>query len=66
MAQPYKGDRQTVTSKIPRTTARRLDNVLEITSETRTDLIARLLEEYVAKTEAAMDRDQEALFSRAS
>ncbi len=66
MAQPYKGDRQTVTSKIPRTTARRLDHVLEVTSETRTDLIARLLEEYVTEAEAAMNRNQEALFSRAS
>ncbi len=66
MAQPYKGDRQTVTSKIPRTMARRLNNVLEVTAETRTDLIARLLEEYVADAEADLARDQEALFNKAS
>lgn len=61
MARPYKGDRQTVTSKIPRSTAHRLGNVQQVTSETTTDLIARLLEEYVNKAETELEMQQEAL-----
>jgi metal-responsive CopG/Arc/MetJ family transcriptional regulator len=47
MAQPYKGDRQSVTSKIPREQAKQLDDIVRVTSESRSDLIARLLDEYI-------------------
>ncbi|MDJ0321961.1 hypothetical protein [Pseudarthrobacter sp. PS3-L1] len=43
MAQPYKGDRQTVTAKIPRADAEKLNRVVEATSESRSELLARLL-----------------------
>lgn len=47
MAQPHKGDRQTVTSKIPRDDSNKLDAVVALTSEAKSDIVARLLHEWL-------------------
>jgi hypothetical protein len=47
MARMHKGDRQTVTSKIPRSDAEKLNRVVEITSESRSELLARLLHDHL-------------------
>ncbi|MEA5456951.1 hypothetical protein SPF06_19690 [Sinomonas sp. JGH33] len=47
MAQPHKGDRQTVTSKIPRKDSDKLDAVVALTSEAKSDIVARLLHEWL-------------------
>ena len=47
MARMHKGDRQTVTSKIPRADAEKLNRVVEITSESRSELLARLLHDHL-------------------
>ncbi len=47
MARMHKGDRQTVTSKIPRADAEKLNRVVEITAESRSELLARLLHDHL-------------------
>lgn len=67
MAQPYKGDRQSVTSKIPREQAKQLDRVVRLTSETRSELIARLLDEYLRNFDfSAFENTQELPIRQAS
>jgi acyl-CoA thioesterase FadM len=48
MARMHKGDRLTVTSKIPRADAEKLSRVVEITSESRSELLARLLHDHLS------------------
>ncbi len=47
MARMHKGDRHVVTAKIPRADAEKLRKVVEITAETRSDIVAGLLHEYL-------------------
>ncbi|MCH6472457.1 hypothetical protein [Sinomonas terrae] len=68
MARPYKGDRHVVTAKIPRADADKLQKVVELTAETRSDIVARLLHEHLKSIDIdALERHQEALpIARAS
>lgn len=68
MARPYKGDRHVVTAKIPRADADKLQKVVELTAETRSDIVARLLHEHLKAIDIdALERRQEALpIARAS
>ena len=61
MARMSKGDRQTVTSKIPRADAERLNRVVEITSESRSELLARLLHDHLKTIDLDALDGQEAL-----
>ena len=67
MARMHKGDRQTVTSKIPRADAEKLNRVVEITSESRSELLARLLHDHLKTIDLDALDGQEALpFAKAS
>lgn len=67
MARMHKGDRQTVTSKIPRADAEKLNRVVEITSESRSELLARLLHDHLKTIDLDALDGQEALpIARAS
>lgn len=61
MARMHKGDRQTVTSKIPRADAEKLNRVVEITSESRSELLARLLHDHLKTIDLDALDSQEAL-----
>lgn len=61
MARMHKGDRQTVTSKIPRADAEKLNRVVEITSESRSELLARLLHDHLKTIDIDALDGQEAL-----
>ena len=61
MARMHKGDRQTVTSKIPRADAEKLNRVVEITSESRSELLARLLHDHLKTIDLDALDGQEAL-----
>ncbi|MEO3935083.1 hypothetical protein WMO79_19990 [Micrococcaceae bacterium Sec7.4] len=61
MAQMHKGDRLTVTSKIPRADAVKLTRVVEITSESRSELLARLLHEHLSTIDLDALEGQESL-----
>lgn len=61
MARMYKGDRQTVTSKIPRADAEKLNRVVEITAESRSELLARLLHDHLNTIDLDALAGQEAL-----
>ncbi|MEZ2390250.1 hypothetical protein AB6813_11995 [bacterium RCC_150] len=61
MARMYKGDRQTVTSKIPRADAEKLNKVVELTSESRSELLARLLHDHLKSIDLDVLTAQEAL-----
>jgi hypothetical protein len=68
MAQPHKGDRQTVTSKIPRKDSDKLDAVVALTSESKSEIVARLLHEWLDSVDLDQLRagyGQEALLMRA-
>lgn len=47
MGRMHKGDRHPVTSKIPRADAEKLHEVVSLTDESRSDLVARLLHEHL-------------------
>ena len=61
MARMHKGDRQTVTSKIPRADAEKLNRIVEITSESRSELLARLLHDHLKTIDLDALDGQEAL-----
>lgn len=61
MARMSKGDRQTVTSKIPRADAEKLNRVVELTSESRSELLARLLHDHLKTIDLEAIMAQEAL-----
>ncbi|MDR7161750.1 hypothetical protein [Arthrobacter sp. BE255] len=61
MARMHKGDRQTVTSKIPRADAEKLNRVVEITAESRSELLARLLHDHLNTIDLDALAGQEAL-----
>lgn len=61
MARMHKGDRQTVTSKIPRADAEKLNRVVAITSESRSELLARLLHDHLKTIDLEALSAQEAL-----
>ena len=61
MARMHKGDRQTVTSNIPRADAEKLNRVVEITSESRSELLARLLHDHLKTIDLDALDGQEAL-----
>lgn len=61
MARIHKGDRQTVTSKIPRADAEKLNRVVEITAESRSELLARLLHDHLNAIDLDALAGQEAL-----
>lgn len=61
MARMHKGDRQTVTSKIPRADAEKLNRVVEITAESRSELLARLLHDHLNAIDLDALAGQEAL-----
>ena len=61
MARMHKGDRQTVTSKIPRADAEKLNRVVEITAESRSELLARLLHNHLKTIDLDALDGQEAL-----
>ncbi|MGT2464200.1 hypothetical protein [Sinomonas atrocyanea] len=69
MAQPHKGERQTVTSKIPRKDSEKLDAVVALTSESKSEIVARLLHEWLDSVDldqlrAGAGYSQEALLMR--
>lgn len=66
MARISKGDRQTVTSKIPRADAEKLNRVVEITAESRSELLARLLHDHLKSIDLDALSTQGALLEKAS
>lgn len=67
MARMHKGDRHVVTAKIPRADADKLRRVVELTAETRSDIVARLLHEHLQTIDLeALDAQEKLPMARAS
>ena len=47
MARPYKGDRLPLSSKIPRRDADKLEAISELMAESKSDIVARLVHEWL-------------------
>lgn len=47
MPRPYKGDRLPLTARIPRNDSDRLEAVAELTSESKSDIVARIVHDYL-------------------
>lgn len=61
MPQPHKGDRRPLSAKIPSADAIKLAKVVELTGETRSDLVTRLVHEHLKTIDLDAIPGQEAL-----
>jgi hypothetical protein len=61
MAQPHKGDRKPLTANIPIADAVKLAKVVQLTGESRSELVSRLLHEHLQTIDIDFLADQEGL-----